>query len=219
MANPRQQVFELLAPLIVGTHDEDGAARRAETILAWCMPANLDGIVELLRHDVSSAVVRLAGQTGDQNVLNPLVGLLEHPSAELRTEAAEALGTLCDTAAVLPLMGATSDPDVAVRRAAVRALDSLGSAGVTAALAVFAHTATFANHAGQPEQLNQPEQLERPPIGGRPWSRTLARLTERASASAWARKLRGDEPRPMAALDRARGSYEAMLDEPNPPRG
>ena len=74
VANPRQQVFELLVPLIVGTHDEDGAARRAETILAWCMPANLDGIVELLRHDVSAAVVRLAGQTGDQRRAEPARG-------------------------------------------------------------------------------------------------------------------------------------------------
>jgi len=218
VANPRQQVFELLAPLIVGIGDEHGAARRAETILTWCMPANLNGLEKLFaQHNVTPAVIRLAGQTGDQSLMTPLIGLLEHPSAEVRAEAAEALGTLCDTAAVLPLMGATSDPDIAVRRAAVHALDSFGGAGVTAALAVFARAAALSIPAGEPEP-GPAEPLERSPLGGRPWSRTLARLTERASATAWARQLRGDGTERMAALDRARGRYRALLGEPNPRR-
>ena len=206
-ADPRQRVFEVLVPHIVGTPDQNGVAQRAETILIWCMPARVDGLTELFsRHDVSAAVIRVAGQAGDLSVLNPLIGLLEHPSPATRAQAAEALGNLCDTAAVLPLMGATSDSEITVRRAAVRALDTLGSAGVTAALAVFAHTATFGP---------RPEDRE---LGGGPWSRTLARLTERAGAAGWTRRLRRSEGEPGAALAEVRGRYEALVAEPNPPQ-
>lgn len=208
VADPRQGVFDELAPLVVGTSHEADAAKRAETILSWCMPARLDGLAALLeQHDVSGSVIRLAGESGDQNLLDPLVGLLEHPAPDARAQAATALGSLSDTAAVIPLMGATSDPDVEVRRAAINALESLGSAGVTAALAVFAHTAALGS---KPDQ---------PALTTGPWARTLSRLTERAAASEWARRLRGDDEDPMAPLTRARGRYESMLDEPNPPQG
>ena len=207
--DPRAHVFEVLAPAVSGAEDPARAAV-AETILTWCMPGPVDGMADLLsRHDVTEAAIRLAGRSGDQALLEPLVRLLEHPEAAVRSESALALGELSDTAAVLPLMGATSDPDVRVRKNAIRGLDMLGSAGVTAAVATLAHSASVGPEAAPPA------------LGGRPWRRTLARLTERSGLGNRAlRRLSPEsESERYAGMLEVRSQYEALVQRPEPPAG
>lgn len=192
VADPVQRVFETLAPYVTGQPGANGSSQRAETVLSWCLPATVVGLTAIVEvPDPTGAAIRLAGRSGDQEMLTPLARLLEHPSPDTRSQAALALGGLADTAAVLPLMGATSDPELRVRQSAIAALDGLGSAGVTAALAVMAHTATF------------PSESTNPALGGRPWARTLARLTERIRSGARARRLAG--------LVEARSQYQALV--------
>ena len=136
---PERGLFELLAARLAPDDYAPPEAVTAERIVGWCMPVEAGALAAVLeRHTVPESAVRLAGLSGDQGLRDPLVRVLQHPHASLRREAADALGALCDTQAVLPLLDATTDPDLAVRKSAVAALDSLGSAGVTAAISVLA---------------------------------------------------------------------------------
>ena len=209
--DPRREVFELLAPHL---HEDPGASRRsaaAATILRWGMPASVPGLAEMLRSaGVPEAAIRLAGDSGDQTLVDPLVQLLEHPRPGVRSQAATALGALCDTGTVMALMAATTDSDVAVRKSAVTALDQLGSAGVTAAL-------TFLAHATRQGHLDG--QAARPALNGRTWTRTLARLSERAGFGVRARQ-RMDDDGPAgryAGLIEARARYESLMADQTPP--
>ena len=168
-ARPERGLFELLAARLAPDTDyAPPAAATAERILGWCMPVEAGALAGVLeRPDVPESAVRLAGLSGDQALRDPLVRVLAHPQASLRREAADALGALCDTHAVLPLLDATTDPDVSVRKSAVRALDALGSAGVTAAISVLAR-------AGRQEELAGEEAA--PEVPGETWLRGLRRL-------------------------------------------
>jgi HEAT repeat protein len=204
-ADPRASVFEVLAPDLIAP-DDPARAATAETILTWCLPATMPGLANLLgRHDVTEGAIRLAGRSGDQELLEPLIRLLEHPSPTNRSQAALALGELSDTAAVLPLMGATSDPDVHVRKSAIGALDMLGSAGVTAAVASMAHSASTGAEAASPA------------LGGRTWRRTLARLTERSALGSRARRRISPDPEGdrYAGMLEARAQYEDLVHRPD----
>lgn len=140
-AEPEQRVFDVLAPR-VGDDSPEGSGHACETVLSWCMPNRFHGMPALLEAErVPEPLIRLAGRSGDQALLDPLTTLLRRSDSGLRREAAEALGALCDTRAVLPLLKATSDPELEVRRAAVAAFDSLGGAGVTAAMSLLVQEA------------------------------------------------------------------------------
>ncbi len=203
-ANPVQRLFEVLWPELVPDGAEEGVAgHAAEQMLAWCMPASFDGLAGVLdRSDVPEGAVRLAGLSGDQSVRDPLVRLLGHPRASLRCEAAAALGLLCDTETVLPLLDATTDSDVRVRRSAVTALDALGSAGVTAAIAVLARSGRW--------QVGGQEAAQE--LHGDTWLRGLGRLIG-LSGSRSAHRSRGAGSARYAGLMEARARYQEVLAE------
>lgn len=214
--HPAQGLFDLLVPRLASNGAGPDRAGPAEAILSWCMPAELDQLVPVLAsRDVPLAAVRLAGLSGSQALLQPLVELLEHDSKPVRREAVSALGALCDTATVLPLLGATTDPDVTVRRRAVIALDSLGSAGVTAAMALLVQAA------GDRPAIAPAEPT--PAVGGDRWGRTLERLAERTGLLGRAqRRQRNREPDRYEGLIGFRTRYEALMsgaDLPEPPDG
>ncbi len=93
------------------------------------------------------------------------------------------------------------------------ALDSLGSAGVTAAMALLVQAA------GDRPAINAAEPA--PAVGGERWMRTLGRLAERTGLLARGqRRLRGEEADRAAGLVGVRTRYEELVagaDLPEPP--
>jgi len=205
---PEQGLFELLAARLAPDDYAPPEAVTAERIVGWCMPVEAGALAAVLeRHTVPEAAVRLAGLSGDQGLRGPLVQVLQHPRASLRREAADALGALCDTQAVLPLLDATTDPDLAVRKSAVTALDSLGSAGVTAAISVLARE-------GRQEVAGEESS---PDVPGETWLRGLRRLVGERGRRSGGTRYNGL----LEARDRY---YEVVADSPEPepeapPRG
>ena len=112
--------------------------------------AHRDMLASLLRalreehHDfnvLSSALTLLA--TSDVDVTAPLIELLQGPDADLRMQAALALGEQQHPAAVDALVTALRDPDANVRFHAIEALGRLRAADAIEALADIAEAGDF----------------------------------------------------------------------------
>jgi HEAT repeat protein len=206
--DPEGDLQQLLLPKLEPDLPGLASTQPPEAILEWCMPADGRALEPLLtRDEVPEAAVRLAGVSGDQALLQPLVALLSHDKPTIRREAVSALGALCDTAAVMPLLLATTDPDVTVRRGAVSALDTLGSAGVTAAMAL------LSSSAGAPAELEEAEQPATK--AGERWIRTLERMAERAFPGRGQRRLPADGVDQMSRLVGIKTRYDALLNGPD----
>ena len=95
-------------------------------------PALVDALVSALREghrnfSVLSSALQLLSMTG-VNLTSALIDLLHHPEADLRIQAALALGTQHNRpAAVEALLAALEDEDANVRFHAIEALGSLGA--------------------------------------------------------------------------------------------
>jgi hypothetical protein len=113
-----------------------GRHERAEAVVEWLGDAARERVVErLLSGRAEPAVIRVAGGSGDPRVIDPLLALLGHKSAELRAAAATSLGRLRHSRAAEALIHATQDRDPAVRRAAAEAFDAIGMAAAIAGAA------------------------------------------------------------------------------------
>lgn len=210
--DPEGALQTLLLPTLEPDLPGFASTQPQEAILEWCMPGDARALEPLLSGDtVPEGAVRLAGVSGDQALLQPLVELLSHESPTIRREAVGSLGLLCDTGTVMPLLMATTDPDVTVRRKAVSALDMLGSAGVTAAMALLSSTASVPPVESAPEQPAI-EGTEQPAItAGERWVRTLERMAERALTSRAERRSRAATGEQMNRLVGIRTRYDALL--------
>jgi len=131
----------VVAQLLTWIHSDHHPDRsgRAGTLLGWLgASASHDLVAALEGGSEEPAVICLVGELRDARAVSPLVGLLESARAQVRAEAAAALGRIGDTRGVPALLGATQDPDADVRQAAGRALDGLGVAAVIGGLTAIA---------------------------------------------------------------------------------
>lgn len=123
--------------------------RRDEAVLGWLGPSAADRVIESLGEGRAElAAARAAGDARDARAAEPLIRLLERPSAELREAAATALGEIKDTRAVPSLLAATRDAEASVRDAASGALDAMGVAAVVFGLAALSRAGSEAELAG-----------------------------------------------------------------------
>ena len=136
-------------PLLGALGDESWRVRRAaaEGLARRAAPdaiaALLDSVRENLRNLglLNSALLVLA--MSDVETVAPLVEFLQDPDADLRIQAALALGEQRDPRAVPALLGALEDPDENVRYHAVEALGKLRAPEAADALAAVAETRDF----------------------------------------------------------------------------
>jgi HEAT repeat protein len=124
----------LIRPLI---GDDDWRVRRAGVSgLARAADAGfVSSLVDTLRDEhrnfsVLSSALKLLS-LAEFDVTGPVAALLQHPDADLRIQAALALGDQQDAAAVPPLLAALADADVNVR---FHAIESLGRLRASAAV-------------------------------------------------------------------------------------
>ncbi|MBZ0286787.1 MAG: HEAT repeat domain-containing protein, partial [Anaerolineae bacterium] len=118
---PLKAVQPLIAMLNLDGERRDAAI---ETLSQMTSVARDDLFAALISESVKmrAGVVRAFRQSRDRSVIEILVGMLEDSSAEVRREAASALGISHFPEALLPLCKALHDDDVEVRRRAVWAL-------------------------------------------------------------------------------------------------
>lgn len=141
--------IEGLGPLPAAMADEDWRVRRSavEALAARRDPGLVDALVSALREghrnfSVLSSALQLLSMTGI-DLTASLIDLLEHPDADLRTQAALALGTQSDPAAVGALLQALDDDDANVRFHAIDALGKLRPAAALERLARIAESRDF----------------------------------------------------------------------------
>ena len=138
-----------LGPLSEALADDDWRVRRSAvgTLAGRRDPALVDALIVALREghrnfSVLSSALQLLTITGIDLTLS-LVDLLRHPDADLRTQAALALGTQPRPEAVDALMGALDDEDANVRFHAIEALGKLGPPAAVERLAAIAESRDF----------------------------------------------------------------------------
>jgi hypothetical protein len=118
------------------SHADVGRYERAETIVGWLGDSARERIVErVLSGNADPAVIKVAGESADPRVIDPLIALLDHEASEVRATAATSLGRLRHSRAAEALIHATQDRDPVVRRAAAEAFDSIGMAAAIAGAA------------------------------------------------------------------------------------
>ena len=136
-------------PLLGALGDDSWRVRRA-AIKGVSQRAAPEAITALLHSVVenhhnpsllNSALQVLA--SSDVDTLSPLLDLLKHPEADLRMQAAFALGEQRDTRAAVALVSALDDEDTNVRYHAVEALGKLKAADSVDALAEIAESKDF----------------------------------------------------------------------------
>ncbi|MDD1657267.1 MAG: HEAT repeat domain-containing protein [Methanomicrobiales archaeon] len=121
---------DAVGPLLDLLRSGDPRARQAAAVaLGWTRdPAAIGPLIATLGEadpGLQEAAAAALEAMGSQAV-DPLVGALAHPQAEIRQRAAAILGRLGDPRAVPALRGALSDPDPGVRHAAGEALAAMG---------------------------------------------------------------------------------------------
>lgn len=138
-----------LGPLPAAMADDDWQVRRsAVTALAARRDPDLvDALVSALREghrnfSVLSSALQLLSITG-VDLTASLIDLLDHPDADLRTQAALALGTQSGPAAVDALLRALDDEDANVRFHAIDALGKLHPPAAVERLARIAESGDF----------------------------------------------------------------------------
>jgi HEAT repeat protein len=120
---------------------DDWKLRReaVEDLTRIASPDMLVSLISALRTEhrdfnVLSSALQLLGAT-DMDVTGPIVALLQEPDADLRIQAALALGERHTPAAIEALIGALADPDVNVRFHAIEALGRMRAGEAVDALA------------------------------------------------------------------------------------
>jgi HEAT repeat protein len=136
-------------PLHAAIADDDWQVRRAavRAMASRRDPSIVETLVTALREQhrdfsVLSSALQLLTMTG-VDLTAALIDLLHHDDADLRIQAALALGTQPDPAAVDALLTALDDPDVNVRFHAIEALGKLGPAAAVDRLAAIAESNDF----------------------------------------------------------------------------
>ena len=138
-----------IGPLGAAMADDDWRVRRAavKALAARRDDALVDGVIAALRdghRDFSllSSVLQLLTLTGVDST-KALVRLMEDPDTDLRVQAALALGTQRQPAAVDALLRALDDPDPNVRFHAIESIGRLASPLAVDKLAAIAETRDF----------------------------------------------------------------------------
>ncbi len=128
---------------------DDWKVRRAavEGLTRDAHPELLVSLVTSLREEhrdfnILSSALQLLGAS-DVDLTGPLVALLREPDADLRIQAALALGERQTPEAVAALIGALDDPDVNVRFHAIEALGRMRAGDAVDALADIAESDDF----------------------------------------------------------------------------
>jgi HEAT repeat protein len=137
------------APLDAALRDDDWRVRRSavRTVSRRSDPALVESLIKALRQDhqefsvVSSALQILT--TIDVDVVSPLIELMEDAEADVRIQAALALGEQRDRRATPALLSALSDPDANVRFHAIEALGKIGDPAALESLAAAAESGDF----------------------------------------------------------------------------
>lgn len=149
LALAEDETLEPSRPLLAALGDESWRVRRA-AVAGLARRAAPDAIMALLasvrENHHNLAVLNSALQVlamSDVDTLSPLVEFLQDEDADLRIQAALALGEQRDARAVPALVGALEDEDVNVRYHAVEALGKLRAAEAADALAGVAETRDF----------------------------------------------------------------------------
>jgi HEAT repeat protein len=141
---------ELATPMLEALTDDDWRVRR-EAVQEVSQRAEPEAIAALLSSVVenhhnpallNSALQVLAAAT-DVDTLSPLVELLHGPNADLRMQAALALGEQRDVRAVEALVKALNDDDTNVRYHVIEALGKLKAVEAVDALAEIAESRDF----------------------------------------------------------------------------
>ena len=141
---------EVATPMLEALSDEDWRVRR-EAVQEVSQRAEPEAIAALLSSVVenhhnpallNSALQVLAAAT-DVDTLSPLVELLHGPNADLRMQAALALGEQRDVRAVEALVKALNDDDTNVRYHVIEALGKLKAVEAVDALAEIAESRDF----------------------------------------------------------------------------
>jgi HEAT repeat protein len=141
--------LETAPPLLTALKDESWRVRRAavEGLSRRAAPAAIAALLASVRENhhhlglLNSALQVLA--MSDVDTLSPLVEFLHDEDADLRIQAALALGEQRDERAAPALLEALGDPDANVRYHAIEALGKLRAAGAAEALAEVAETRDF----------------------------------------------------------------------------
>jgi HEAT repeat protein len=138
-----------LGPLPHAMGDDDWHVRRSavQTLAGRRDPSLVEALVKALREShrdfsVLSSALQLLTITG-VDLTTALVELLRNPDADLRIQAALALGTQQRPEAVDALLTALDDPDANVRFHAIEALGKLGPPAAVEPLAALAESDDF----------------------------------------------------------------------------
>ena len=136
-------------PVISALADEDWRVRRrlVDAMGRRAAPDAIDALFTALkRRHMDFATVNSALQvlwSTSVEVVEPLIGMLESPEADLRMHAALALGGLGDTSALPTLLKALDDSDVNVRYHAIEALGKLNAESAVSRLVEIAEQRDF----------------------------------------------------------------------------
>ena len=140
---------EGLGPLPSAMADEDWRVRRSavSALAGRHDPGLTEALVSALREghrnlSVLSSALQLLSETG-ADLTTPLIDLLKHPDADLRIQAALALGTQARPETVDALLAALDDDDVNVRFHAIEALGKLSPPAAVEPLAAIAESNDF----------------------------------------------------------------------------
>jgi HEAT repeat protein len=140
---------EGVGPLHQAIGDDDWQVRRraVQTLAARSDAPLVDAVIASLRDshrdfNVLSSALQLLALTG-VDVTTALVDLVRHPDADLRIQAALALGSQTRPEAVDALLAALDDPDPNVRFHAIEALGKLTPAAAVEPLAAIAESNDF----------------------------------------------------------------------------
>ncbi|MGH9140982.1 MAG: HEAT repeat domain-containing protein, partial [Vicinamibacterales bacterium] len=140
---------EGLGPLPAAMADEDWQVRRSavQALAAGRRAGLVEALVSALREghrnfSVLSSALQLLAMTG-VDLTTSLTDLLRHPDADLRMQAALALGNQTGLGAVDALLGALDDEDVNVRFHAIEAIGKLRPAAAVDRLAAIAESHDF----------------------------------------------------------------------------
>lgn len=149
LAFAQDESLEPARPLLAALGDESWRVRRAavEGLARRAAPDAIAALLASVRENHHNlAVLNSALQVltmSDVDTLSPLVEFLEGADADLRIQAALALGEQRDARAVPALVAALEDEDLNVRYHAVEALGKLRAAQAADALAGVAETRDF----------------------------------------------------------------------------
>jgi len=138
-----------VGPLTDAIGDDDWQVRRTavKALAGRRDPALVDSLVSALRDrhrdfSVLSSALQLLTMTG-VDVTTALTDLLRHPDADLRIQAALALGAQARPEAANALLDALADPDANVRFHAIDALGRIAPAAAVEPLAALAESGDF----------------------------------------------------------------------------